>query len=175
MFELMDTHTQNAVIKVIGVGGGGGNAVNHMVESSIEGVDFICANTDAQALKHSNVKTILQLGAGSPRVSAPAPIPEVGKESAMEDKRPHPGRPGRGRHGLHHRRHGWRTGTGAAPVVPRWRGSWDPDRGRGDQALPLRGYQTAEGGGGRDSELARMSTPSSPFPMKSCWPFSARR
>ncbi|MBP6807680.1 MAG: cell division protein FtsZ, partial [Chromatiaceae bacterium] len=63
MFELMDTHTQSAVIKVIGVGGGGGNAVNHMMESSIEGVEFICANTDAQALKHSSVKTILQLGA----------------------------------------------------------------------------------------------------------------
>ena len=47
MFELMDTHTQSAVIKVIGVGGGGGNAVNHMMESSIEGVEFICANTDA--------------------------------------------------------------------------------------------------------------------------------
>ena len=58
MFELMDTHTQNAVIKVIGVGGGGGNAVNHMMESSIEGVEFICANTDAQALKHSSVKTL---------------------------------------------------------------------------------------------------------------------
>ncbi|MEN8179057.1 MAG: cell division protein FtsZ, partial [Pseudomonadota bacterium] len=49
MFELMDTHSQNAVIKVIGVGGGGGNAVNHMLTGDIEGVDFICANTDAQA------------------------------------------------------------------------------------------------------------------------------
>ena len=50
MFELLDTHSQNAVIKVVGVGGGGGNAVSHMVKSSIEGVDFVCANTDAQAL-----------------------------------------------------------------------------------------------------------------------------
>ena len=64
MFEIIDTQSQNAVIKVVGVGGGGGNAVNHMVESGIEGVDFICANTDAQALKSSNVKTILQLGSG---------------------------------------------------------------------------------------------------------------
>jgi len=86
MFELMDTHSQNAVIKVIGVGGGGGNAVNHMVESSIEGVDFICANTDAQALKHSNVKTILQLGAGITKGLGAGADPEVGKSSAMEDK-----------------------------------------------------------------------------------------
>ena len=86
MFELMDTHTQNAVIKVIGVGGGGGNAVNHMVDSSIEGVDFICANTDAQALKHSNVKTILQLGADITKGLGAGADPEVGKESALEDK-----------------------------------------------------------------------------------------
>jgi cell division protein FtsZ len=86
MFELMDTHSQNAVIKVIGVGGGGGNAVNHMVESSIEGVDFICANTDAQALKHSNVKTILQLGAGITKGLGAGADPEVGKEAAVEDR-----------------------------------------------------------------------------------------
>jgi len=86
MFELMDTHSQNAVIKVIGVGGGGGNAVNHMVESSIEGVEFICANTDAQALKHSNVKTILQLGAGITKGLGAGANPDVGKQAAMEDR-----------------------------------------------------------------------------------------
>ncbi len=86
MFELMDTHNQNAVIKVIGVGGGGGNAVNHMVESTIEGVEFICANTDAQALKHSNVKTILQLGAGITKGLGAGADPEVGMEAAMEDR-----------------------------------------------------------------------------------------
>ncbi|MEA3278821.1 MAG: cell division protein FtsZ [Pseudomonadota bacterium] len=86
MFELMDTHSQNAVIKVIGVGGGGGNAVNHMVESSIEGVEFICANTDAQALKHSTVKTILQLGAGITKGLGAGADPEVGKQSAIEDR-----------------------------------------------------------------------------------------
>ena len=53
MFELADTENQSAVIKVIGVGGGGGNAVAHMVNAGIEGVEFICINTDAQALKHS--------------------------------------------------------------------------------------------------------------------------
>ena len=59
MFELMDAYSQSAVIKVLGVGGGGGNAVSHMVQSGIEGVDFMCINTDSQALKNSNVKTAL--------------------------------------------------------------------------------------------------------------------
>ena len=62
MFELMDTYSQNAIIKVLGVGGGGGNAVSHMVQAGLEGVDFICINTDAQALKHSKVRTALQIG-----------------------------------------------------------------------------------------------------------------
>ena len=86
MFELMDTHSQNAVIKVIGVGGGGGNAVNHMAESSIEGVDFICANTDAQALKHTDIKTILQLGTSITKGLGAGANPEVGRQAAMEDK-----------------------------------------------------------------------------------------
>ncbi len=86
MFELMDTHSQTAVIKVIGVGGGGGNAVNHMVESTIEGVDFICANTDAQALKGSRVKTTLQLGSGITKGLGAGANPEVGKHAAMEDR-----------------------------------------------------------------------------------------
>ena len=74
MFVLADTDNQGAVIKVIGVGGGGGNAVTHMVSSGIEGVDFICINTDAQALKHSKVKTEpADRLRTSPRVSAPAP------------------------------------------------------------------------------------------------------
>ena len=86
MFELMDTHSQNAVIKVIGVGGGGGNAVNHMVEESIEGVEFICANTDAQALRNSKVKTNLQLGASVTKGLGAGANPEVGKQSAEEDR-----------------------------------------------------------------------------------------
>jgi cell division protein FtsZ len=86
MFELMESHSQAAVIKVIGVGGGGGNAVNHMVESTIEGVDFICANTDAQALKGSKVKTTLQLGSGITKGLGAGANPEVGKHAAMEDR-----------------------------------------------------------------------------------------
>ena len=62
MFELMDTTNQNAVIKVIGVGCGGGNAVRHMASCGIEGVEFICANTDAQALRSASVRTALQIG-----------------------------------------------------------------------------------------------------------------
>src|SRR5882672_2329892 len=62
MFELMDAYSQSAVIKVIGGGGGGGNAVAHMVTSGIDGVEFMCINTDSQALKHAKVKTALQIG-----------------------------------------------------------------------------------------------------------------
>ena len=62
MFELIDNVPQNAVIKVVGVGGGGGNALQHMVVNNVEGVDFICANTDAQALKNVSARTLLQLG-----------------------------------------------------------------------------------------------------------------
>jgi cell division protein FtsZ len=86
MFELMDAHTQNAVIKVIGVGGGGGNAVNHMVSSSIDGVEFICANTDAQALKNTPAKTVLQLGNNSTKGLGAGANPDVGRQSAIEDR-----------------------------------------------------------------------------------------
>ncbi|PCH85242.1 MAG: cell division protein FtsZ [Piscirickettsiaceae bacterium] len=86
MFELMDAHTQNAVIKVIGVGGGGGNAVNHMVNSAIDGVEFICANTDAQALKNTPAKTVLQLGTNNTKGLGAGADPEVGRQSALEDR-----------------------------------------------------------------------------------------
>ncbi len=86
MFELMDTNEQKAVIKVIGIGGGGGNAVNHMVEAEIGGVDFICANTDAQALKGSTCKTILQLGAAITKGLGAGAQPEVGRQAAQEDR-----------------------------------------------------------------------------------------
>ena len=86
MFELMDTPSQSAVIKVIGVGGGGGNAVNHMMSCEIEGVDFICANTDAQALKGSQVRTLLQLGSSMTKGLGAGANPEVGRQAAMEDR-----------------------------------------------------------------------------------------
>ena len=86
MFELMDAYSQSAVIKVIGVGGGGGNAVAHMVTAGIEGVDFMCINTDAQALKHSKVKTALQIGCNITKGLGAGADPEVGRQAAMEDR-----------------------------------------------------------------------------------------
>ncbi len=86
MFVLADTENQGAVIKVVGVGGGGGNAVTHMVSSGIEGVDFICVNTDAQALKHSRVKTSLQIGSNITKGLGAGADPEVGRQAAMEDR-----------------------------------------------------------------------------------------
>jgi cell division protein FtsZ len=82
----MDAYSQNAVIKVIGVGGGGGNAVAHMVTSGIEGVEFLCINTDAQALKHSKVKTSLQIGCNITKGLGAGADPEVGRQAAMEDR-----------------------------------------------------------------------------------------
>ena len=86
MFELMDAYSQSAVIKVLGVGGGGGNAVAHMVAAGIEGVEFLCINTDAQALKHSKMKTALQIGANMTKGLGAGADPEVGRQAAMEDR-----------------------------------------------------------------------------------------
>ncbi len=86
MFELMDTYGQQAVIKVIGVGGGGGNAVDHMVAANIEGVEFIIANTDAQAMKRSGARTILQLGANLTKGLGAGADPAVGRQAAVEDR-----------------------------------------------------------------------------------------
>ena len=86
MFELMDAYSQNAVIKVIGVGGGGGNAVQHMVEADIEGVDFICANTDAQALKNMEARISLQLGSSITKGLGAGANPEIGRQAALEDR-----------------------------------------------------------------------------------------
>jgi cell division protein FtsZ len=82
----MDGYSQTAIIKVLGIGGGGGNAVAHMVRSGIEGVDFICANTDAQALKGAKVKTGLQIGCNITKGLGAGANPEVGRQAAMEDR-----------------------------------------------------------------------------------------
>ncbi|HEX7325938.1 MAG TPA: cell division protein FtsZ [Rhodanobacteraceae bacterium] len=86
MFELVEQLAPNAVIKVIGVGGGGGNAVGHMVDASIEGVEFICANTDAQALKSCGARTTLQLGETVTKGLGAGANPEVGRQAALEDR-----------------------------------------------------------------------------------------
>ena len=86
MFELVDTIPQNAVIKVIGVGGGGGNAVRHMINHQVEGVEFICANTDAQALKDISGATVFQLGTNITKGLGAGADPDIGREAAMEDR-----------------------------------------------------------------------------------------
>src|SRR5690625_5223815 len=86
MFELVDNIPQNAVIKVIGVGGGGGNAVKQMIESNVEGVESICANTDAQALKDLEARSVLQLGHSRTKGLGAGANPEVGRQAAMEDR-----------------------------------------------------------------------------------------
>jgi len=86
MFEIMERSSQEAVINVIGVGGCGGNAVAHMIEKSVGGVEFICANTDIQALKKSQAKTILQMGVAMTKGLGAGAKPEIGRDAALEDR-----------------------------------------------------------------------------------------
>ncbi len=86
MFELMDTSSNSAVIKVMGVGGGGGNAVEHMADSNLDGVEFVCANTDAQALTNSSARTVLQIGNEITKGLGAGANPSVGREAAIEDR-----------------------------------------------------------------------------------------
>ena len=86
MFEIVDTQPQEAVIKVVGVGGCGGNAVDHMIGEGVDGVEFICANTDSQALKRNKAKTLLQLGPNVTKGLGAGANPDIGREAAMEDR-----------------------------------------------------------------------------------------
>jgi cell division protein FtsZ len=86
MFELVDSGPQSAIIKVIGVGGGGGNAIQHMLSKGIEGVDFIAANTDAQALRSLDAKTTLQIGGSFTKGLGAGANPEIGRQAALEDR-----------------------------------------------------------------------------------------
>jgi cell division protein FtsZ len=86
MFEIIDSAPQEAVIKVIGVGGCGGNAVEHMIRKGVSGVEFIVANTDAQALKQSGARSQLQLGANLTRGLGAGARPEIGRDAALEDQ-----------------------------------------------------------------------------------------
>ncbi len=86
MFELVDSAPQSAVIKVMGVGGGGGNAVQHMLSKNVDGVDFIAANTDAQALKNLDAKTILQMGSSITKGLGAGANPDIGRQAALEDR-----------------------------------------------------------------------------------------
>jgi len=86
MFELVENISQSAVIKVVGVGGGGGNAVRHMLKGDVEGVDFICANTDSQALKDLETKSVIQLGSTITKGLGAGANPEIGRQAALEDR-----------------------------------------------------------------------------------------
>ena len=86
MFELVENVAQTAEIKVIGVGGGGGNAVHHMISNQVEGVEFICANSDSQALSNIDAKTILQMGSGVTKGLGAGANPEIGRQAALEDR-----------------------------------------------------------------------------------------
>jgi cell division protein FtsZ len=117
MIELMEEASQEAVIKVVGVGGCGGNAVDHMIKRGVSGVEFISANTDAQALKRNQSKNIVQLGANLTKGLGAGANPEVGRQAAMEDRE-------RLRESLEGADMlfitagmGGGTGTGAAPIV----------------------------------------------------------
>ena len=86
MIELLETHSPEAVIKVVGVGGCGGNAVDHMINNGVQGVEFIALNTDSQALKRSLARTTLQLGTGVTKGLGAGANPEVGRQAAEEDR-----------------------------------------------------------------------------------------
>ena len=86
MFEQIENQLDNAVIKVVGVGGGGGNAVEHMVAENIDGVTFICANTDAQALRNSSAEVLIQLGDELTKGLGAGANPQIGREAAEEDR-----------------------------------------------------------------------------------------
>ena len=85
-FEVLEAEDQAAVIKVIGVGGCGGNAVDHMIQNGVEGVEFICANTDAQALKRNQARTLLQLGTNITKGLGAGANPDIGRAAGMEDQ-----------------------------------------------------------------------------------------
>ncbi len=117
MFELVESCAQNAKIKVVGVGGGGGNAINTMMELGLEGVNFIAANTDMQALRANRAPNKIQLGRELTKGLGAGANPEVGRNAALEDQR------ALGEHlsgvdmvfitaGM-----GGGTGTGGAPVI----------------------------------------------------------
>ena len=86
MFEIVENKKQKAIIKVIGVGGCGGNAIDYMIEKNVMGVDFICANTDLQALQKSQASTIIQIGEILTQGLGAGSRPDTGKQAAIDDK-----------------------------------------------------------------------------------------
>ena len=117
LIELEDAPRTTALMRVIGVGGAGGNAVNRMIEEELEGVDFISANTDAQALNTSMANHTIQLGKKLTRGLGAGARPGIGRQAVAEDADDVRAALGRRGPGLHRCRHGWRHG---GPGPPRW-------------------------------------------------------
>ena len=147
MFELVNKHDQAAVIKVVGVGGGGCNAVDYMYKSSVHGVEFICANTDVQALTASNVPTQLQLGSSITKGLGAGAVPETGRKAALEDRETILGVLDGADMVFLTAGMGGGTGTGATPIIaqaarekgrPHGRSGDPPVRERGLAPRPVR-------------------------------------
>ena len=160
MFELSDKEpVSTATIKVIGIGGAGGNAVNTMISYNLRGVDFIAANTDAQALEASSSPVKIQLGAEVTKGLGAGSDPDIGRQAALETRetlREHT----RGiRHGLHHR--GTRRRNGNRRRADRGgnrQGNRGADGGGRDETLPVRGEKAKRPGGERESPNCERSS-----------------
>ena len=170
--ELFDsTGISPTVIKVVGVGGGGNNAVNRMIAMGLKNVSFVAINTDQQALHSSNAETRFAIGTQAHRaVSGRGGIPEIGEKAALEDQESVSEPPEGRRHGLHHRGHGRRHGHGrGARGGARGAPDGRAHRRRGDEAVRLRGQAQDAARRGRHRAAARRKwTPSSPFPTSTC-------
>ena len=174
-------------IAVIGVGGAGGNAVNNMIAAGLTGAEFIVANTDAQALEASSAEHRVQLGGSLTEGLGAGSKPEIGEAGRRGGHRGDPRRHRRLPHGVHRRRHGRRHRHGRRlGDRPRGQGIRHPDRGGGDQALPVRRLapHAHRRGRHRRAEAARRHAarhpqsepvprrhrPARPLPKPSCWP-----
>ena len=147
-------------ITVLGVGGAGGNAVNNMIEAGLEGVDFVVANTDAQALAQSKAERRIQLGATTTEGLGAGAQPDVGRAGA-EESLPEIMEQLQGPHGVHHRRHGRRHRHRRSPGHrPRGARGGHPDRRRGHQAF--RPGRRPPHAGGRSAASSSCSTSSIP-------------
>jgi cell division protein FtsZ len=141
MFEIVNEQAHGPLIKVIGVGGAGGNAVNHMIEKGVSMVEFIAVNTDAQVLARNQARNQIQIGTSGLGAGAKARSGEGGRARRA---RPARGSDRRIADGVHHRGMGGGTGTGAAPVIAEIARRSDPDVAVGHQAVRVGGLEAAE-------------------------------
>ena len=155
MIELIDAQSQEAVIKVVGVGGCGGNAVDHMIAQGVQGVEFVVANTDAQALKRNQAKIQLQLGSNVTKGLGAGANPEIGRQAAMEDRERIAELITGADMLFLTAGMGGGTGTGAAPVVAEVaKELGHPHRRGGDQAFRVRRQAPAHRAGRPGRALA---------------------